>query len=60
MIALLEKRNVEAKCLAHVAKAYGSVNAKGNVFLTLNESKKVDSKWILDTGATHHICHSLN
>jgi hypothetical protein len=59
LIALLEKSNMEEKCSANVAKASGFVNAGGNNFLASNELKKVNSKWILDTGATHHICYSL-
>jgi hypothetical protein len=46
-------------CSANVAKASGFANAGGNNFLTSNEPKIIDSKWILDTGATHHICYSL-
>jgi hypothetical protein len=59
LIALLEKSNMEAKCSANVAKASGFVNAGGNNFLASNELKKVNSKWILDIEATHHVCYSL-
>lgn len=63
LVALLEKSNAETKCVANVTKGIahvGTSQVAGNVFSAFHQSKMMNYRWIVDTGATHHICYSLH
>jgi len=60
LIALLERSNIEAKGSANVMNASSSVaNIGGKLFINNASCKFDDTRWIVDTGATHHTCHDL-
>lgn len=55
LMSLLEKSNMETKCYANVVKgiSYSSFNG-GNSCYANFDNKHDDTRWIIDTRATHH------
>lgn len=59
-MALLEKSNIDAKDSTNVMKASSSVaNIGGKFYADHSRWKYDDTSWIVDTCATHHICHDI-
>jgi len=61
LLVLLEQNNTKSKCVANATKGVASTSsgeAGGTILSTFHHSKMGNYSWIVDTGASHHVCYS--